>query len=161
MPYTFFNSQTHFPSVTPDQYTLQEVTEGLEFYPLIFDYLLRKFDYSSALLLRSTQDLSFAQFQRFQVLCGYLLPGVLSEEQEQHAVDTNQRAELLASKELMHPNDGAQSLQAVETAIDADDADAFRDLLLHKVNRLALGALLSSIPVEQHLLLRSGSVSFS
>ena len=84
----------------------------------------------------------------------YLLPGVLSEEQEQHAVDTNQRAELLKSKELMHPNDGAQFLQAVETAIDADDADAFRDLLLHKVNRLAFGALLSSIPVEQHLLLR-------
>ena len=154
LPYTFFKGQIHFPSVTPDQYTLEEVTGGLEFYPLIFDYLRRKFDDRSALLLRSTQDLSFAQFQRFQDVCNYLLPGLLSEEQEQHAVDTNQRAELLASKELMHSNDGAQFLQAVETAIDADDADAFRDLLLHKVNRLALGTLLSSIPVEQHLLLR-------
>ena len=60
LPYTFFKGQIHFPSVTPDQYTLEEVTGGLEFYPLIFDYLRRKFDDYRALLLRSTQDLSFA-----------------------------------------------------------------------------------------------------
>ena len=137
-----------------------ENSDWVEFFPLLFDYLRRKYDRDSNNKTRRgnnyddatpvmpyTRHLSLEQLHLFQLACDYygIIPGMF-ENNQQHALLTgfldmtreNNMIQLLAKKECFGDfTHYHQNNRPLINSIHRNDLDLFRFLLLNRTNRLS------------------------
>ena len=126
----------------------EEEEKNLEFFPLIFDFMLRKFDEEEDALPPYTDWLSFQQMQRFKRLCDYLLPGLLGRNTTRSVMDKKRAA--YASRMDSFFDD-------IKMCIENNQASNFRNLVLnnYKPSRWAWA---QNQPLEEGLLWLLSSV---
>ena len=134
----------------------QKDENRIQFFSLIFDFMRRKYDDEYA--LPHIDQLSFQQMHHFKLLCNYLLPGMFlgwdtpscfeSDITASIMMDPNQQANLLASQELLSTDSFSNFLAEINAPIQNNNVHAFRNLLLNKVNRLAMRAWAWNQPEE-------------
>ena len=137
------NRQGAFKSET-GHYILK-YSDGMEFYPMIFDFMRRKYENKYAVL--QTSQLPLEQLHGFKIACDYLLPGMFSP-----CVDENEKAAALASKELIRVNTFEYIEKEIIAAMKREDVQEFRHILLNKINRLAIGTYSRHFEIDKMLL---------
>ena len=138
-----------------------EDSDGLEFFPLILDYIRRKYDHErdqhnrdeapTPAVILYTRHLSPAQLQDFQRVFEFCLPGMFYNENTIVTEDTNEMqlwgldavqennmAAVLATKELLVESDEDRHALLKGYIANRSLYD-FRFFLLNQVNRLSAG----------------------
>ena len=141
------------------QEIILENTDWIEFLPILFDYLRRKYDghrnhhnnlktrlgnnYDDV-IVPYTHCLSFEQLHHFQLACDYygiIIPGMFENNQLTGFMDMNlenNMIQVLAKKECFGENTHYyHNKQPLIDSIRRNDLDLFRFLLLNRTNRLS------------------------
>ena len=135
-----------------------EDSEGVEFFPLLFDYLRRKFDHdlrqranndndNTLVVMPYIRDLSRAQLHSFRLFCDCLVPGIFHDDHTANndvligcldMTEENKMAQLLTQKEFFgeNPHYSNNKMPLIDS-IRSNDLDIFRFLLLNHINRLS------------------------
>ena len=160
IPDTFFSNKYFYESQKPTYNSTRIVIEdsgGLEFFPLIFDYIRRKYDYECDQHNREdapipyTRHLSPAQLQDFKRVFQFCLPGMFYNESTTMTEDTNKMqlwgldavqennlAAVLDKKELLVESDEDRHA-LLRSYVENSSLYDFRFFLLNQVNRLSAG----------------------
>ena len=122
--------------------------EAFKFYPMIFDFMRRKYDDKYAVL--HSHQLTFDEMQLLKRACNVLLPGMYQPPHE-WTDNPQKNADILASRELFRSEQYTEFVQQLHDYIRSDDADQFCALLLNRFNPLSIGAT-EFTPLEVTLL---------
>ena len=125
-----------------------ENSDGLEFFPIMFDYMRRKYDrldkdFNMAAVMAFTRYMSPAQVQHFyNVFHYYGLPGGLVDNVTLglNLVEENKTTLMLAEKEFVSEEHYTSCIKTLLQSIDDNEPAEFCDFLLQRVNQLSVGS---------------------
>ena len=125
-------------------FDIKDKDNALEFYPLIFDFMCRRWVDKYA--QPHTNHLTFDQLRAFRVKCHPLLPEDIPLDQSRMPDNPpshhTSRSDRLASKELIGKEHKKLFLQNLVECIDRNDSNTFRDCLLtREKNKLSIGQI--------------------